>query len=109
MAETNKYGGIIDLTKESISKAPRGAVKEFDPELVDHLATVTATSAVTVTFYVVNREDFPATDDGETSFKNERQRIGAILRSHAAEAGIGKISINWHPTGNYPQVSLKAS
>jgi hypothetical protein len=32
-----------------------------------------------------------------------------VLRSHAQEAGVGKISINWHPEGNYPQVSLKTA
>ena len=69
---------------------------------------VTATMAIGVTFYTVARGDSAANDAGETEYKNERQRIGAILRSHAAEAGIGKISINWHPEGNYPQVSLKA-
>ena len=109
MTGTNKFGQVLDLTKEKIAKAPRGAVKEYEPELVELLATVTATIAVSVTFYVVLREDYPSTEDGETAFKNERQRIGAILRSHASEAGIGKISINWHPTDNYPQVSLKGS
>jgi len=62
-----------------------------------------------VTFYVVDRAHYPATDEGETAWKNERQRIGAILRSHAHEAGLGKISINWEPNKHYPQVSLKGS
>ena len=106
---SNKYGDIIDLSDGGvIAKAPRGAVKEFDPELLEFMQGITATQAVALTFFVVNRSDYAATDDGETAFKNERQRIGAVLRSHASEAGIGKISINWHPTGDYPQASLKS-
>ena len=107
MAATNRFGEILDLTKDSIQKARRGAVASFEPELLDFLRGVTATSARAVTFYVVDRADYPATDEGETSWKNERQRVGAILRSHAAEAGLGKISFNWEPTKHYPQVSLK--
>ena len=104
----NPYGGIIDLSAgESIAKASRGATKEFDPDLVDLMSMVTATKAIAVTAFVVARSDYPTTDEGEISYRNERQRIGAVLRSHADEAGIGKVSINWHPTGDYPQVSLK--
>ena len=107
MAATNRFGEILDLTKDSIQKARRGAVASFEPELLDFLRGGTATSARAVTCYVVDRADYPATDEGETSWKNERQRVGAILRSHAAEAGLGKISITWEPTKHYPQVSLK--
>ena len=108
MAGTNKFGKVIDLSAgETIAKASRGAVKTFIPDLLDFLRGVTATSARAVTFYVVDRADYPATDEGETAWKNERQRVGAILRSHAQEAGLGKISINWEPTKHYPQVSLK--
>ena len=109
MPETkgNKYGEIIDLSVDKIEKAPRGATKDLDPELVECLRGITATKAVALTFFVVKRDDFPANDDGEVAFKNERQRIGAMLRSHAYEAGVGKISLNWHPQGSYPQASLK--
>jgi len=104
----NPFGGIIDLSAgETIAKAPRGATKEFEPELLDLMSTMTATHAIAVTGFVVKRGDYSANDAGETAYKNERQRVGAVLRSHAAEAGIGKISINWHPTGDYPQASLK--
>jgi len=104
----NPYGGVIDLSAgETIAKASRGATKEFDPDLVDLMSMVTTTKAVAVTGFVVKRSAYPATDEGETAYKNERQRIGAVLRSHADEAGIGKVSINWHPEGDYPQVSLK--
>ena len=104
----NPFGGIIDLSAgESIAKAPRGATKEFEPDLVDLMSTMTATHAIAVTGFVVKRSAYPATDAGEIAYKNERQRIGAVLRSHADEAGIGKVSINWHPEGDYPQVSLK--
>ncbi len=103
MPDKNKYGTVIDLSKDEILKAPRGAVKTFDPDLVDCLRQVTATHAVGLTFFVVKRADF-ATDEAH---QNEKQRIGAMLRSHAQEAGLGKISINWHPDGEYPQVSLK--
>ena len=112
----NPFGGIIDLSAgETIAKASRGATKEFEPELVELLSTMTATHAIAVTGFVVKRDAldadgkrlYAATDAGETAYKNERQRIGAVLRSHAAEAGIGKISINWHPTSDYPQCSLK--
>jgi hypothetical protein len=71
------------------------------------LQGVTKVLAMAVTFFVVDRATYPSTDAGETAFKNERQRVGAVLRSHAAEAGLGKIGIDWHPVGNYPQVSLK--
>ena len=108
MAGTNKFGEILDLTKESIQKGSRGAQKEFFPELLELMKTITTTTAVSVTFYVVDRAAYPATEAGETAYKNERQRIGAVLRSHAEEAGIGKISLNWHPQGNYPQASLKS-
>ena len=104
----NPFGGVIDLSAgETIAKASRGAVKEFDQDLVELMSLVTATAAIAVTFYVVKRSAFASTTEGETAYKNERQRIGAILRSHAIEAGIGKVSINWHPEGDYPQVSLK--
>ena len=104
----NPYGGVIDLSKgETIAKASRGAVNEFDQDLVELMSLVTATKAIAVTFYVVKRSGYASTTEGETSYKNERQRIGAVLRSHAEEAGIGKVSINWHPEGDYPQVSLK--
>ena len=106
-AKSNPFGSIIDLTTDSIQKGSRGAVKTFEPDLVDLLRGVTAVLAMAITFYVVARDTYPATDAGETAFKNERQRIGAILRSHAAEAGLGKIGIDWHPEGNYPQVHLK--
>tara|TARA_B100000586_G_scaffold240563_1_gene193447 strand:+ start:82 stop:411 length:330 start_codon:yes stop_codon:yes gene_type:complete len=109
MAATNKFGEILDLTKDSIQKARRGAVATFEHDLLDLLRGITATSARAVTFYVVDRAHYPATDEGETAWKNERQRIGAILRSHAHEAGLGKISINWEPNKHYPQVSLKGS
>ena len=106
----NPFGGIIDLSKgESIAKASRGATKEFEPELLELMSTISATKAVAVTAFVVKRSDYPSTTEGETAYKNERQRIGAVLRSHAHEAGIGKISINWHPQGDYPQVSLKSA
>ena len=104
----NPFGEVIDLSAGgSIAKASRGATKEFDSDLVELMSTITPTMAVAVTFYVVKRGEYPSTDEGETSYKNERQRIGAVLRSHADEAGIGKVSINWHPDGDYPQVSLK--
>ena len=113
----NPFGGIIDLSDGGvIAKASRGATKEFEPELVELMSTMTATHAIAVTGFVVDRDGlkedgktriYPATDEGETAYKNERQRIGAVLRSHAQEAGIGKISINWHPEGDYPQCSLK--
>ena len=107
--KANPFGGIIDLSTTPIAKAPRGAIKEFLPDLLDLMRSLTATIAIGVSFYAVARDAYPATDAGETEWKNERQRIGAILRSHADEAGMGKISINWHPTGDYPQVSLKGS
>ena len=107
--KTNKYGGVIDLSTTPIAKAPRGAVKEFEPELLELMRSVTATIAIGVSFFTVARGDYAATDAGETEWKNERQRSGAVLRSHAIEAGIGKISINWHPEGDYPQVSLKGA
>ena len=99
----NKFGGVIDLSTTPIAKAPRGAVKEFEPELLDLMRSLTTTTAIGVSFYTVARGDYAATDAGETEWKNERQRVGAVLRSHASEAGMGKISINWHPQGNYPQ------
>jgi hypothetical protein len=108
MAATNKFGEIIDLSAgETIAKASRGAVKTFEPDLLELLRGITTTSARAVTFYVVDRADYPATDEGETAYKNERQRIGAILRSHAQEAGLGKVSLNWEPNKHFPQVSLK--
>jgi len=105
----NPFGGIIDLSAgETIAKAPRGATKHYEQALVDLMSTMTTTSARAITGFVVERGTYPATDAGEIAFKNERQRIGAVLRSHASEAGIGKISIDWHPEGNYPQASIKA-
>jgi hypothetical protein len=106
-AKTNPFGEVIDLTTDSIQKGSRGAVKTYEPDLVALLRGVTSTSARGITFYVVERSAYGSNDAGETAFKNERQRIGAILRSHAAEAGLGKIGIDWHPEGNYPQVHLK--
>ena len=106
----NKFGGIIDLSAgDKIAKASRGATKEFDQDLVDHLSQIDATHAVPVDHpdYIVNRADYPATEEGQTAYSNERQRIGAMLRSHALEAGVGKISINWHPDKHYPQCSKK--
>ena len=106
----NKFGGIIDLSAgDKIAKAPRGATKEFDSDLVEHLSQIDATTAVEVNHpdYIVNRADYPATEAGQTTYTNERQRSGAMLRSHAEEAGVGKISINWHPDGHYPQCSKK--
>ena len=110
--QKNKFGGVIDLTTTAIAKGARGAVKEFEPELLVLMQSLTATIAIGVSYFTVNRDDYAATDAGETAWKNERQRVGAVLRSHASEAGVGKISINWHPgdgttSGNYPQVSLK--
>jgi hypothetical protein len=109
MAELKKnpFGGLIDLSSTPIAKAARGAVRVYEPDLLILLGGCTATHAVAVTFYVVERGAFPNTDAGETAFKNERQRIGAVLRSHAAEAGLGKVGIDWHPEGCYPQISLK--
>tara|TARA_B100000586_G_scaffold217596_1_gene164628 strand:- start:557 stop:886 length:330 start_codon:yes stop_codon:yes gene_type:complete len=103
--KSNKYGNIIDLSTTSIQKAPRGATKEYDPELVECLKGITATHAVALTFFVVKREDFP-TDD---AFKNEKQRIGAMLKSHADAAGVSPISLNWHPEGGYPQASARGN
>ena len=107
MATTNPFGTVIDLSVESIKKGSRGAVKTFEADLVELLRGVTAVSARAVQFYVVDRSTYPSNDAGETSYKNERQRVSAVLRSHAREAGLGKIGIDWHPEGNYPQVSLK--
>ena len=104
----NPFGEIIDLSDGgTIAKASRGASKEFDSDLVDLMSMVTATKAIAVTAFVVARSDYPTTDEGDITYRNERQRIGAVLRSHADEAGIGKVSINWHPEGDYPLVSLK--
>ncbi len=104
----NPYGEVIDLSAGgTIAKGSRGAVKTYEPDLLELLRGVTKVLAMAVTFYVVDRATYPSTDAGETAFKNERQRIGAVLRSHAAEAGLGKIGIDWHPVGNYPQVHLK--
>jgi hypothetical protein len=58
----------------------------------------------------VSRSDYQAKDD----FANERQRIGAVIRKHIdhlsetgrLEAGT-KVSINWHPELDVPQVSIK--
>ncbi|MEO2161952.1 MAG: hypothetical protein ABGY29_05445 [bacterium] len=109
MATTNPFGTVIDLSTESIQKGARGAVKTFEADLVALLKGVTAVLAVAVSFYVVDRANYPANDAGETAFKNERQRVSAVLRSHAREAGLGKVGIDWHPVGNFPQVSLKAT
>ena len=74
----NPFGGIIDLSDGGvIAKAPRGATKEFEPELVELMSTMTATHAIAVTGFVVKRGDYPANDAGETTYKNERQRVGA--------------------------------
>ena len=106
-AKNNPFGKIIDLSTETIQKGARGAVKTYEADLVDLLRGVTSVLAMAITFYVVDRSTYGSNDAGETAFKNERQRIGAILRSHAAEAGLAKIGIDWHPEGNYPQVHLK--
>ena len=106
--KANKYGKIIDLSVDKIEKAPRGATKDIDPELVEHLKSITKGFGVTLEAFVVNRADYPATEDGQLAFTNERQRIGAMLRGHAKEAGIGKISLNWHPQGHNPQASLRS-
>jgi hypothetical protein len=104
----NPYGEVIDLSAGgTIAKGSRGAVKSYEADLLDLLRGVTKVLAMAVTFFVVDRTAYPSTDAGETAFKNERQRVGAVLRSHAAEAGLGKIGIDWHPEGNYPQVHLK--
>ncbi len=104
----NPFGAIIDLSAgETIAKASRGATKEYDPDLVALMSMVTVKHAIAVTAFVVARGDYPNTDEGETAYRNERQRIGAVLRSHAEAAGLPKISVNWHPEGNYPQVSIK--
>ena len=109
MATTNPFGTIIDLSTDSIKKGARGAVKTFEPELVELLRGATRVLAIAVSFYVVDRSTYDPTDAGETAFKNERQRVSAVLRSHAREAGLSKVGIDWHPEGNFPQVSLKAS
>ena len=107
--QKNKFGGVIDLSTTPIAKGARGAVKEFEPELLGLMTSLAEKTALGLSYFTVNRDDYAANDAGETSFKNERQRVGAVLRSHAAEANVGKISINWHPEGNYPQVSLKTA
>lgn len=108
MAADNEYGTVIDLSTEKIQKAPRGKEKTYDEGLVAFLKTnLTKTKAVGLTSFVNLRSSFPATDDGDLAHQNEKQRIGAMLRSHTREAGLGKIGIDWHPEGGYPQVSLK--
>ena len=108
MAADNEYGTVIDLTTEKKQKAPRGKEKTYDEGLVAYLkANVTKTKAVGLTSFVNLRSSFPATDAGELSYQNEKQRIGAHIRSHARAAGLVKIGIDWHPEGGYPQVSLK--
>ena len=107
--QKNKFGGVIDLSTTPIAKGARGAVKEFEPELLGLMTSLAEKTALGLSYFTVSRDDYAANDAGETSFKNERQRVGAVLRSHAQEAGVGKISINWHPEGNYPQVSLKTA
>jgi hypothetical protein len=109
MAETksNPFGGLIDLSSTPIAKAARGAVRVYEEALVELLRGCTATHGVAVTFYVVERGSFAANETGDLAYQNEKQRIGAILRSHAREAGLVKIGIDWHPEGCYPQISLK--
>ena len=102
-----KFVNIIDLSVDKIEKAPRGATKDIDLELVEYLKSITKGFGVTLETFVVDRANYPATEDGQLAFTNERQRIGAMLRSHAKEAGIGKISLNWHPDGHFPQASLR--
>jgi hypothetical protein len=103
----NQFGTVIDLSKETIRRGPRGKQKEYFPDLLKLLGTLTKGTAVAITFYVVDRSTYPSTDAGETSWKNEKQRVGAILRSHAREAGFPKVGIDWEPDKHFPQVSLK--
>jgi hypothetical protein len=107
--QKNKFGGVIDLTTDSIKKGSRGATASYEPDLLELLRGITMTSARALTFFVVDRADYPSNDAGEISWKNERQRVGAMIRAHAHEAGIGKCSINWEPTKHFPQVSLKTT
>ncbi len=108
MATANPLGELISV--DSVAKGRRGATATYDDNLLELLSQLDANSACLIGGFKVSRSDYQAKDD----FANERQRIGAVIRKHIdhlsetgrLEAGT-KVSINWHPELDVPQVSIK--
>ena len=104
----NNYGGIISL--DQLQKSRRGAEKTYDVPMLELLTLLAKNPGVIFNTLKVARADWKDAD----SFRNERQRIGAMIRSHVdhlvdtKELPDGtKIGIDWHPELSVPQVHRK--
>jgi len=109
MATLDNWGEAIDLSE--IKKAKRGATVHLEQGLLDFLSkTLSAGQAVALTGFTIDPKKFPDEKDAG----NERQRIGAVIRrhvNHLRDEGLipdEKVSINWHPEADYPQISFKS-
>jgi len=64
--------------------------------------------AAQVTAYKIDHKKFKTED----AVANEKQRIGAVIRRHVSHLrdekliANAKVSTNWHPEEDYPQVSF---
>ena len=125
-ATTNpdEYGLLIDVSAQV--RGPRGATKVFVDGLLALFRGLTLNDQACVVMhpdYHTPRTDFPATDEGETAWKNAKQTLGARLKTHHEELvrrtdlpARTRLSINWEPDGstgpngedigNRPQCSL---
>ena len=108
-SNADDLGGIIDLG--DVVKGRRGAVAERIPALMSLLAQACkAGKAVALHGMAVIRSTF----DTDDAFRNERQRVAAVIRAHfdalvadgTLPAG-SRCSINWHPETGVPQVQLR--
>ncbi len=108
-SNADDLGGIIDLG--DVVKGRRGAVAERIPALMSLLAKAcNSGKAVALHGMAVIRSTF----DTDDAFRNERQRVAAVIRAHfdalvadgTLPAG-SRCSINWHPESGVPQVQLR--
>ena len=108
-SKADDLGVVIDLS--DISKARRGAEAVRIPALLSLLTDALGSGkAAAITGMAVLRSDH----DSDESFRNERQKHAASIRSHVEmlvadgvlPAG-SKASVNWHPVTGTPQVSLR--
>ena len=109
MATMDNWGEAIGISE--VKKAKRGATVQIEQGLLDFLQTTLGNGqAVALTGFQIDPKKF----SDEKDAGNERQRIGAVIRRHVNHLrdeqliANEKVSINWHPEEDYPQISFKS-
>lgn len=95
--DKNKTGGdeIEFIDANEVEFVRRGRVSSIPADVIETLSRLPVGKAWAIKKY--------ALDANSPDYKSEKNRVGATIRNACAQAGLGKISLRWSPTG-VPQV-----